>query len=259
MKGIKEILFYWFSLVDRFLKFPALQKGEVGIQVGFDMTSPITSDLFGMSGRVGKQGSVLGIDPDPWNHRVAEQIIKKRGIGNIRLIELATFSGRSRARFLFGKKSSWNQLGNISIDKTVDFSGEEKEVELDTLDHILEDQKIPVHRVGHVNITNNGAEYFTLLGFEKGLKEAESLALTIVAGRYDASGTIDGRPDFELITGYLRSLGYRTQFYRIHQLFWWGFCVKLIVNRTWIYNRKNYGVIFAAKGARRIPFYQSFS
>jgi hypothetical protein len=89
MKGIKEILFYWFSLVDRFLKFPALQKGEVGIQVGFDMTSPITSDLFGMSGRVGKQGCVLGIDPDPWNHRVAEQIIKKRGIGNIRLIELA--------------------------------------------------------------------------------------------------------------------------------------------------------------------------
>lgn len=259
MKRLKHLFFHLFARVDQVLKFPALRKGETGIQVGFDMLYPVTSDLFGMSRRVGKKGTVIGIDPDPWNHRVAGTKITGRKYGNIRLVRLATWSERTTARFLFGKKGSWSQLGNIPLDETADFSGEEAEVQLDTLDQIIADHRIDIRTIGHVNITNNGAEYHTLLGFEKGLREADNLALTVIAGRHDASGTIDGTPDHERITALLRSLGYRTRFRRIHQLFWWGFCVKLLINRKWIYNRKNYGVIFAAKGSRRIPFYQSFS
>ena len=259
MKTLKRIFFRLFARIDRRLKFPALKKGETGIQVGFDMLYQATSDLFEMSGRVGKSGTVLGIDPDPWNHRMAEAEIAGKKHKNIRLVRLATYSEKSKASFLFGKKPSWSQLGNIPLDETVDFSGEETEVQLDTLDHILEDHQIGIHQIGHVNITNNGAEYHTLLGFENGLREAENLALTVIAGRYDASGTIEGKPDHEMITSYLQSLGYRTKFRRIHQLFWWGFCVKLLINRRWIYHRKNYGVLFASKGNKRIPFYQSFS
>jgi FkbM family methyltransferase len=259
MKTLKRIFFQCFARVDRQLKFPALKRGETGIQVGFDMLYPATSDLFEMSGKVGKGGRVIGIDPDPWNHRVAEEEIAGKNYGNIRMIRLATYSEKTKARFLFGKRPSWSQLGNIPLDETADFSGEETKVQLDTLDHILADHRISIQTIGHVNITNNGAEYHTLLGFEKGLREAGDLALTVIAGRYDASGTIEGKPDYEMITTYLQSLGYRTKFRRIHQLFWWGFCVKLLINRQWIYQRQNYGVIFAAKGNKRIPFYQSFS
>lgn len=259
MNSLKQAFFYLFSVIDGHLKFPSLKKGDTGIQVGFDMTSPYTSDLFEMSGKVGKKGLVYGIDPDQWNHRVADQMIGGKKYRNIRLILLATFSHKTEARLLFGKKASWNQLDNIAIDETVDFSGEEREVRLDTLDNIFREHQIDIHRVAHVNITNNGAEYHTLKGFENGLKEAKHLALTVVAGRHDASGMIDGKPDYQLITAYLHSLGYRTRFRRIHQLFWWGFCVKLLINRQWIYNRENYGVIFAVKGRKRIPFYQSFS
>jgi FkbM family methyltransferase len=259
MKRLKTAFFRLFTVVDRYVKFPALKKGEVGIQVGFDMYSPLTSDLFEMSRKVGAKGLVLGIDPDEWNHQEAKKIMDGRPNNNIRLQKLATFSEKSTATFKFGRRSSWSQLGNIAIDETVDFSGREEEVGLDTLDHILEVEDINILDVAHVNITNNGAEYHTLIGFEKGLKNAQDLALTIISGRYDASGTIDGRPDYELVTSYLQSLGYETKFYRVHQLFWWGFCVKLLINRKWVFNSLNYGVVFAAKGKTRIPFYQSFS
>jgi FkbM family methyltransferase len=259
MGNPKQHFFHLFSLIDQHLKFPALKKGETGIQVGFDMSSAATSDLFEMSGKVGKNGMVIGIDPDRWNHEMAGKEIARHGYRNIRLIELATYSERTKARFLFGKKPSWSQLGNIAVDETADFTGEETEVQADTMDHIIEEHHIDIHQVGHVNITNNGAEYHTLLGFEKGLREAEDLALTVIAGRYDASGMIEGKPDHERIISYLQSLGYATRFRRIHQLFWWGFCVKLVINRKWVYNKKNYGVIFAVKGKKRIPFYQSFS
>ncbi|MFW6222787.1 MAG: hypothetical protein ACOC3T_04160, partial [Bacteroidota bacterium] len=108
-------------------------------------------------------------------------------------------------------------------------------------------------------ITNNVAEYYTLVGFKKSLLKADNISLTIIAGRYDASGTVDGKPDYEIIQNYLMSLGFKTKFKRIHQLFWWGFCVRFLINRSWIYNKKNYGVIFASKGNKKIPFYQSFS
>ena len=259
MKKLKLLLFHFFSILDQYLKFPQLKKGEVGIQIGFDMLSYITSDLFEMARKVGETGLVLGIDPDNWNHKVAKEIINRKKYSQVRLVELGTFSKKVKASFLFGKKSSWNQVGIIPIDETVEFTGEEKEVQLDTLDNILEQNNIDVKKVGHVNITNNGAEYFTLLGFERGLREAENIALTVIAGRYDSSGTIDGRPDYEMIIDFLKSRGYKTKFRRIHQLFWWGFCVKLFINRRYIYNQKNYGVIFASKGKKRIPFYQSFS
>lgn len=259
MKRLKNAFFRLFSLVDQHLKFPALKRGEIGIQVGFDMNYPVTSDLFAMSRKVGKEGTVLGIDPDAWNHQEAQKIIKSRTYTQIRLCMLATFSEETTATFKFGRQSSWSQLGNIATDETAEFSGREEEVKLDTLDHILELEQIDIKQVGHVNITNNGAEYHTLLGFEKSLRNAGDLALTITSGRYDASGTIEGKPDFELITAYLQSLGYRTRFRRIHQLFWWGFCVKLLINRKWIYNKDNYGVVFAARGKKKIHFYQSFS
>jgi len=259
MRKIKDLFFHVFSIIDQYLKFPSLKRGETGIQIGFDMTSPITSDLFEMSRKVGKGGSVFGIDPDPWNHTVANDIISNRGISNLNLLIAGTYSKKTKANFLFGERASWNQTDNIPIDETVKFSGEEVEVQLETLDDLLDQNGIDIKQVGHVNITNNGAEYHTLLGFERSLLKADDIALTIVAGRYDASGTIDGKPDYVVIQEYLNSLGFRTTFKRIHQLFWWGFCVRLLINRTWIYNKKNYGIVFAAKGNIKIPFYQSFS
>ncbi len=244
--------------MDGSLKFPQLKKGEIGIQVGYDMSSAITSDLFTMNRNVGSTGKVIGIDPDPFNHEVASKIITKKLL-NIDLIQKGTYSKKENAQFLFGKKSSWNQLGIVPIDSTVVFSGEEISVELDTLDNIIKTQNIDLQKIGHINLTINGSEYDTLLGMDNVLSQAKNLSLTIIAGRHDQSGTIQGKKDYEVILPLLQSYGFKTNFKRINELFWWGFIVKTVINRKWIYNQPNFGVIMAGKGTKTPKWFQSFS
>ncbi len=169
MKKAKRLFFQIFSYIDQYVKFPSLKKGEIGIQVGFDMFSPVTSDLFAISRKVGEKGVVYGIDPDSWNHAIAREFISQKKIANICLLKTGTYSEKKRSKFLLRKRSSWSQIGNIPIDETVDFSDKEIEIQLETLDDIIEQNGIDVKRIGHFHITNNVAEYYTLVGFKKSL------------------------------------------------------------------------------------------
>ncbi|PCJ22873.1 MAG: hypothetical protein COA97_12790 [Flavobacteriales bacterium] len=256
--SLKKIFWTKFSFIDGQLKFPQLQKEEIGIQLGFDMTFPITSDLFTMCKRILPNGKIIGIDPDPFNYQIAKNIISEKKF-NIQLIQKGTHSKKDTVYFLIGEKSSWNQLAIIPKDTTVAITEKEISVEINTLDNILEEHNVDIQQIGHINITINGAEYDTLLGMDEILREVTNLSLTIIAGRYDESGVINGENDYDLILPLLHSYGFTTKFKRINELFWWGFIVKCLVNRKWIYNQKNYGVIMAAKGNKNLKWYQSFS
>lgn len=257
ISSLKKIFWRIFTNIDGRLKFPILKNKEIGIQLGFDMTSPITSDLFTMYKRV-SNGKTYGIDPDPFNHQIASKLIQEHNL-NIQLIQKGTYSKKDNVKFLIGEKSSWNQLKDVPKDSTVPFTDEEITVEINTLDNIIKEQNIPINNIGHINITINGAEYDTLLGMEKILKESKNLSLTVIAGRYDESGTINGKRDYELILPLLSSYGFTAKFKRINELFWWGFIVKLLINRNWIYNQPNFGIIMAGKGNKKPKWYQSFS
>ncbi|HAF30461.1 MAG TPA: hypothetical protein DCG75_15570 [Bacteroidales bacterium] len=255
---IKHIIWKTFVQIDSVLKFPNLQKGEIGIQLGFDMIAPLTSDLFTMYKRVKPTGYVLGIDPDPRNIDLAKEIIKKKK-HNIKLIQKAIFSDKGECELLVGESASWNQLNIIPIDTTVSFTGNKISVQMDRLDNIINELNIEILKIGHINLTINGAEYEALMGMHTVLSEAKNMNLTIVSGRFDESGTINGRPDFEIIVEHLQKYGFKTKFKRMHQLVWWGFFVKTLLNRKWIYGKDNYGVIMAAKGSKKLKWYQSFS
>lgn len=258
LKQLKLIFFKNFSKIDAVLKFPNLKAGETAIQVGFDMTSAVTSDLFELHRRVSPKGKVIGIDPDPRNHSFANKIIEQNNL-NIITIQKGTFSKKGQSNFLLGKISSWNQLGNIAIDSSADYEEHEITVEIDTIDNIVSDLKLDIEKISHINLTCNGAEYDTLLGSENLLKKAKNISLTIIAGRYDESGTINGEQDYKLILNYLNSLGFTCKFKRMHQFFWWGVIVRTLINRNWIYNKDNYGLIMAYKGCKKTKWYQSYS
>ena len=258
VSSLKKIFWTTFSNIDGQLKFPNLKKNEIGIQLGFDMTSPITSDLFTMHNKVRPNGRVIGIDPDTFNHQIAAKIIKEHNL-NIQLIQKGTYSRKDSVQFLIGEKSSWNQLEIIPKDSTVEFTEKKITVEVNTLDCILKEHNIDIQKIGHINLTINGAEYDTLLGMNKILRECDNLSLTIIAGRHDESGTINGKKDYELILPLLKSYGFQTKFKRMNELFWWGFIVRLMVNRKWIYNQPNFGIILAGKGSKKLKWYQSFS
>lgn len=254
----KKVFWKLFIAIDARLKLPALKKGGLGIQAGFDMSAPITSDLFLMQKKVTNTGLVIGIDPDPENNRIAKEIISKKKL-NIQLIQKALFSEKGHAEFYFGEKAGWNQLGNIPIDSTVSLKKEKTIVELDTLDEILKQYNMDIQKIDHINLTINGAEYPALKGMHDVLSRSENLALTIIAGRYDESGIINGRHDHELIIELLKLYGFKIKFRRMQNFFWWGFVVNVLIHRKWIYNKKNYGVIMAVKGNARLRWYQSFS
>jgi FkbM family methyltransferase len=253
----KKIFWGIFTNIDGRLKFPNLKRSEIGIQLGFDMTSPLTSDLFSMHKRA-SNGVVYGIDPDPFNHQIASELIKEQRL-NIQLIQKGTYSKKDNVKFLIGEKSSWNQLKDVPKDSTVSFTDKEITVEINTLDNIVKEQNIPINAIGHINMTINGAEYDTLLGMDNILSQSQNLSLTVIAGRYDESGTIKGKRDYELILPLLHAHGFSTKFKRINNLFWWGFIVKLLINRNWIYNQSNFGIIMAGKGNKKPKWYQSFS
>lgn len=255
---MKKLFWKIFIAIDQRLKFPALQPGDIGIQLGYDMSAPVTSDLFLMANRVGKNGMVYGIDPDPNNKIIAAEIIAKKNLP-IALIDKAVFSEAGTMTLLLGQKASWNQLRNIPVDSSVRYNGVELQVEMDTLDHIVEENNIPIQQIGHINVTINGAEYSALKGMHHILSTAENIALTVTTGRYDESRFINGEPDFKVTKQLLLSYGFKVRFRRIHKLIWWGFFVNTLIKRRWIYGKNNYGVIMAVKGNKRMPWYQSFS
>lgn len=255
--GFKNFIWQRFIEIDSVLKFPFLKEGEIGIQVGFDMINPFTSDIFLMHRRVCPSGQVIAIDPDPYNIEEARKIVEQKGL-NICFVQCAVYADSGTTRLLMGEKPSWNRLYNLP-KATVPISDRVLDVEMKTLDEIVKHESIDLDKIGHISLTINGSEYYALLGMKEILTHAKNMAITVVTGHQTATGNINGRRDVDLISALLKDYGFQIKFKRIHQLFWWGFIVKTLLNRKWIYGRKNYGILMAVKGNKKIPWYQSFS
>ncbi|NQT78548.1 MAG: FkbM family methyltransferase [Bacteroidetes bacterium] len=248
-----------FNKIDGALKFPNLRKGEVGIQVGFDLSSKkLITDVLKMHYRVKNSGMVIAIDPDPYNHRMLESVIEERKL-NIQLVQKATFSDQTTGKLTLGTRASYNKIDSIQTNSSPIYTDEKIEVELDTLDNIVRDLKLDYSKIAHISITNNGAEYETIKGMEEIINHCNNLNLTIASGRTTKMGEKNGKRDYELILEFLSERGFKCKFFRINESFWWGVVNYLIIKRKWIFGKKRYGVIMASKGNRNLKFYQTFS
>lgn len=242
--------------VEAVLKFPNLKPGEIGIQIGFDLSSKnLTTDVVKMNYRTTNKGLVIAIDPDPFNHNQLEKVIAKKKL-NIRLIQKATYSKKSKDKLIMGVRSSYNKIGIVQSDNSPSHTTEQIEVELDTLDNIIEDLNIDYSKIRHICITNNGAEYETLLGMTNIFNKCPNLSLTIASGRPNKMGEIGDRKDYEVIMELLTQHGFKSKFVRLNKSFWRGFVIHLIIKRKWMFNKTRFGFIMAARGERKLKFYQ---
>lgn len=248
-----------FNKTDARLKFPNLRKGETGIQVGFDLSSKsLTTDVLKMFYRTGTEGLIVAIDPDPYNHKVLKSVVEERDL-NVILVQKGTFSSKTNEKLELGHNSSHNKIASLPMETTHVHSGKKIEVELDTLDNIVRDLGLDYSKIRHISITNNGAEYDTLLGMTEIFEKCPNLNLTIASGRPGPNGELNGQRDFTVIMKFLEAKGFRCKLMRINNSLWWGGVNFLIIKRKWVFSQKRFGVVMASRGNRPIRFYQSFS
>ncbi|HIA12494.1 MAG TPA: hypothetical protein EYN69_10555 [Flavobacteriales bacterium] len=133
------------------------------------------------------------------------------------------------------------------------------EVEFDTLDNLVAKAEVDLRKISFVNITNNGAEYDTLIGMTNILKEAEDLEISMIAGRPGKMGLIDGRSDVEVKTEFLNKHGYKTAFYRFNQLLWCSINHMYILKEFWKNDKTMEGVLFAVRKDKSFSPIQSYS
>ena len=133
------------------------------------------------------------------------------------------------------------------------------EVDLDTLDNIVEKLDLDYAKIRHISLTNNGAEYETLLGMKNILSKCKNINLTVASGRLDEVGEINNRRDHEVIMELLTERGFSCKLLRINRSFWWGFINYLLFKGRWMFNKDRFGIIMASRGDRKVKLYQSFS
>lgn len=246
------------NILDGSLKFPLLKQNDIGVQIGFDLSSPnLTTDLIVMARRVGLGGKVIGIDPDPANHEAITRVIAKHNLP-IQLVQKGTYSESTNEKLILARRSSWNILPQYHDDEK-QTDKRTVEVELDTVDNILDNLGVPLDKVKHINITNNGAEYATLKGMKHILSSAQNISITVISGRQGKIGQVGEKRDVDAVTELLRDHGFTTKFYRSTQLLWWGIVHQVLLKRKWPFNKPAFGVIMAHKGSAKQKWYQSYS
>ncbi|PCH67698.1 MAG: hypothetical protein COC01_05290 [Bacteroidetes bacterium] len=264
MAMLKKIFEPIYDFFDQRFKFGnVISSGEIAIQVGIDMDSTTTSDLFHMANIVGENGTVIGIEPSPINIERVDKV-KDKYQAKIVLVQKATYSEKGEMTMQFGTKAQWNRLDNIPGERVDEkFKDERIPIEMDTIDNILTELNIPLKEISHINLTNNGAEFETLRGMKNLIQNAENLSIYAIAGRPGELGRVNGEADHTAIINLLKEMGLKVKFQRFSEKFWSGFVksrlILGILKGRWNFGQQTPGVVMAKKGNKSFSIFESYN
>jgi len=141
---------------------------------------------------VGPEGRVILIEPSPTHIAVIKEVVNDRGLTNVTLIEKAVWREKCRKKFCIDEPTSGHHLG--TGHKTI-------EVEVDTVDNILDDLKLDHVDLFAADVEN--AEVAMVVGMEKWLGEKRIKNLAIAAYHKHPDG------NYAEISEMLKEKGYR--------------------------------------------------
>jgi FkbM family methyltransferase len=196
--------------------YGVLKPADTAIQAGVSTDTPWSQEYD--IARLVPKGTLVAIEPDPRNIKILSGRFREFD-ADVRLVGKATFSRSKNMKLYLGKNKSWTRIPKPwKSYRNVRFRKDQYDVQADTIDNILKELKIPCSKVGYVNITNNGAEFDTLKGMTRLLKESRNICISVIAGaRGNTDALIGGRPDEEVIMDFLKAYGFRARFRGFHK------------------------------------------
>jgi FkbM family methyltransferase len=163
----------------RRLPYRLLENGSVVVQIGcpWDILHAGRSRGIYFSIFSGKDGRVVIIEPDADNVKKLQSFMAEQNIGNITVVELGAWSGRTRLRFLSDPAHpAANLIEDVFDSKRTDLDKfSTSEIEVDAVDNILDE--LGISGVDLVSITTNGSESEILKGMTKTLRRARYVSI----------------------------------------------------------------------------------
>ena len=163
------------------------QKGDVVVDIGA---------AFGLytipsSRQVGQSGKVVAIEAHPTNYEMLNRNVKLNSLTNVTCLNYAVYSTKTKVKI-------YRNYTIISERATGEEKAEERfvEVNADTLDSILEQNKTPKELVNWVKIDVEGAELEVLKGATELLSTSKDIALLI---------EIHGKDNYQPVIDFLKS------------------------------------------------------
>jgi len=208
-RGPRRLIFKFFPVLYRRLvsiRTCAFAKpGDTVVQVGVDFgVKKNLSNAILLSKRVGKNGKVIAIEPDSRNTGLLNDYIKQENIRNVLVIEKAAWKEKGKMIFNWGEETWWSRLENVHAPNDRKRFISSTEVEADTIDNILEQNKIG--KISQVCISINGAEIEALVGMHRTLSTRGPKLL--IQSNHLIRPVVDGVPYFEKISSQLEACGY---------------------------------------------------
>ena len=208
---------YWFQyrFVRFFLKkifpFISLRRGQDVLQVGsaaWTLEAGI-SQAIALSVIVGPRGHVLVLEPEAKNRQALIEYALKHGIHNISVVPLAACNERgTRKLTVYGGASGAHVLGEAlerrqgtgeaASPRTARNDVREVEIEVDTIDHVLEERE---YSPDFINLTTNGSEFEVIQGMAETLKRRITVSFPIFGPRgwFQAAFDLLDRKGFDIV------------------------------------------------------------
>jgi len=174
-----------------------LQKGDTVIDVG----AALGFNTVDFSRKVGDEGRVVAIEPDEESLVYLERNIELNRCKNVRVVKKGVWSKKDKLKFYLNERAGVNSAVITSVGKVIGTV----EIEVDTLDNILEE--LEIDKVALIKMDIEGAEIEALKGMDRIVNKNNDVKVVVASYHI-----VDGQPTHKTIIPMIEQIGFSSQF-----------------------------------------------
>ena len=175
-----------------------LQKGDIVIDAGASWGF----NTVDFSRKVGNEGIVVAIEPDKDSLVYLERNIELNGCKNVTVVKKGLWSKKGKLKFYLNENMGTNSA--IIPGKKVTGT---TEIEVDTLDNILDELGIDIGKVVLMKMDIEGAEIEALKGMDRIVSKNNDVKVAVASYHI-----VDGQPTHKTIIPMMEQMGFSSQF-----------------------------------------------